>query len=178
MVIPNCRRCFSSLLLIILLLKSTQADDLLKSLNSNATVPLENLSNRTTTIVVDERPINNDGDVRQNVNIVSDIEHDRINGLGEGSMAAAAATAEKNVQIKLSDLQQMLYEYLDDNLPPADNAIETEQQNGAMQRGFSQNQLFNRLRKFAERYIHPDISKAVTSTGRVFLLKGRRNINL
>lgn len=161
MVIPNCRRCFSSLILIILLLKSTRADDLQQSLNSTATAPLDNFLNRTTTIIVEAKPTNNYGNQRPNVNILS------------------STVAERNVQIKLSDLQQMVVEYLDDNLPSTGNDdTGTEQQNGVVPRGFSRNQLFVRLRKFAERYIHPDISKAVTSTGRVFLLKGKHSIYL
>lgn len=91
-------------------------------------------------------------------------------------------TNKKYVELKLADLEDMVLEYLDENLPPADN--NTVEHDGddddnnddsdghVMERSLGHNLLFNRLRKFAERYIHPDISKAVTATGRVFLLKG------
>lgn len=90
----------------------------------------------------------------------------------------------ENVEIRLADVQQMIFEYLDENLPVANDAAVQQNDSsandaramtstdGVSRRSNTRNQLFERLIKFAERYIHPDISKAVTTSGRVFLFKG------
>ena len=88
-------------------------------------------------------------------------------------------TSEQSVQLKLSDLQNMVIEYLDENLPPLDKNDTQAERDGSdeegTQRSFGKSQLLSRLTKFADRYIHPDFSSAVTATGRVFLLKGKIN---
>lgn len=151
MLYSNCRRCIATILLTIWCVHSARANNYTETIsNQNAsianTVNLNNVTNQLNNTNI------------QNKDVV--LNHtDVIN-----------RTNNKYVELKLIDLENMVLDYLDENLPPADENVDSD--GHVMQRSLGHNSLFNRLRKFAERYIHPDISKAVSSTGRVFLLKG------
>lgn len=104
------------------------------------------------------------------------VEESRRTDLND-SLKLTESTNENNVvQVKLSDIQNVVLEYLDKNLPPLAENGTNSQQNGTseagMQRSFRGSQLVSRLKKFSDRYIHPNIANAVSATGRVFLLKG------
>lgn len=193
MFLRNKRGCIGLTILLLAILvigsaraaavhQAASATDLHRYAESPSIVNSVHVTSTTTTAAAAEagnshRTIN--GETKNNgENLKLSLKKD---GVLNTNVIKDAEDGVQNVEIRLDDVQKMVLEYLDESLPPADaqqghndsdDRVDARALTTDAERSFTRDQLFRRLRKFAERYIHPDISKAVTSSGRVFLFKG------